>query len=160
MAGRLSEEEDVVEGTAPGEAAAKPAATPEPSPPEATARMLAETVEELVAQRLAALGLGPHLGHQVNTQMAQARGQVGGLFLTDPRALPPPAEAPPEPPEVFPVPLPRRFAEYLRRRAAAHGQSEAEALAGMVRWFWQHDEWRLSAPPVQPGQAAATYRSA
>ncbi len=46
-------------------------------------------------------------------------------------------------PNQFVVELQQRFADYLRARAAAHGEDPNQHLARIVREFWaNHDEWR------------------
>ncbi len=42
----------------------------------------------------------------------------------------------------FTVTLKPMHADYLRRRAADHGQSPDQHMAQIVMQFWQHDEWR------------------
>ena len=105
-------------------------------------------------QRLAAF-----LMQNAGQPAMQQRAQQAGLYLTDPRALPPLAPEPPPDVETFAVSLPPRFAMYVRSRAAAHGQTESDHLATMIRWFWQHDLWRQQpTAPTGPGQPAGTSR--
>jgi hypothetical protein len=134
----------------------EPKPDPEPTMPEATAALMdatiADMIERQVQERLAKMLPPPHLGQQVDMQHA-----AFGALLVDPRSLPPPAEAAPAELESFAVTLPPRFAEYLRRRAEAHGHTVNEHLGGIVRWFWQQDTWRQSfTAPSAPGQAAGT----
>lgn len=120
-----------------------------PSPAE-TAALLAQTVEEMVMERLRTLGLDGG---------ASAVAQGRGLYLMDPARLPPPPPAPAAPQETFLVPLPARFADYVRRRAEAHGEEPEQHISGMVRLFWQNDIWRLQGSMTMPqglGQPAGT----
>lgn len=135
------------EAEAPGAKprAPKPEPKPEPPPtmPEQTAALMDATIADMVER-------------QVQERLARMMPAAGAL-LVDPRSLPPPPEAAPAELESFAVSLPPRFAEYLRRRAEAHGHAVNEHLAGIVRWFWQQDTWRQSfTAPAGPGQGAGT----
>ena len=121
-----------------------------PPMPEETADLLAQTVEDMVRERLRAMGLDGG---------ASAVAQGRGLYLVDPTRLPPPPPVPPPAPEMFAVPLPTRFADYIRRRAEAHGDDPQHHIAGIVKAFWQNDLWRLQGSqtaPQQLGQPAGT----
>lgn len=47
--------------------------------------------------------------------------------------------------------VPERFADWLRRRAAAHGHTPEHHIAGLIRAAWQNDEWRLTAEATLTG---------
>jgi len=56
--------------------------------------------------------------------------------------------------------LPERFADWLVRRARAHGQTPEHHAAGLIRAAWQNDEWRLKqeATLTQPGAGAGSFK--
>lgn len=57
------------------------------------------------------------------------------------------AEPAPPAPDLSPVTvlLDAHFAEWLRTRAAAHGQTPGEHAGAVLRQFWaSHDQWRHS----------------
>lgn len=130
--------------------APKPDPKPEPedTPPKQTVDLLDATIADMVEQRLAAR----------LAEMGAGAPSAGSLLLVDPRTLPAPTEPPPPERQAFIVHLPPRFAAYVANRATAHGQEVSEHLAGMVRWFWQHDIWRqqptFQAPEI--GRPAGT----
>ncbi len=73
----------------------------------------------------------------------------------------PPFQQPADPPRsTFTVKLPERFADWLRRRAAAHRESPEHHAAGLLRTAWQNDEWRQrqEATLTGPGEGAGSFR--
>lgn len=55
----------------------------------------------------------------------------------------------------FLVDMNRRFADYVRARAEAHGETPEQHIYTIVRTFWaNHDEWRRLHSPgaARPGK--------
>lgn len=59
-------------------------------------------------------------------------------------------------PNMFVVRLKTQHADYIRRRAAAHGETPEQHINRIVMQFWaHHDEWRRQQLPggARPGTA-------